>query len=88
MNPLLTDSITLLFLLSCKPDVMMKRDSVWRVLGCDHQNAVDAAAPLIQRAWIQRHLQGDRQNTIGHTITDAGITAARSITDRTNQAGF
>jgi len=86
MSPLLSDSLTILFMLAAKPDVMIKRDSVWRALGSDHQTAVNAAAPLIERAWIHRHLQGNRSMTMGYTITDAGQLAARTITERINHS--
>lgn len=86
MNPLTTDSLTLLFVLVAKPDVMIKPDYARRVLGTDHQSQVDAADPLLDRGWIHRHLQANRSMTMGYSLTDAGLLASVTIRDLTNQS--
>ncbi len=80
MSPITSDSLSLLFVLAAKPDDVLKRDSAKRLLGADYQCSVDAAAPLLERQWINRHLEASRSMTTGFSITDAGLAASREIT--------
>lgn len=81
MSPLTSDSLSLLFVLAAKPDTVLKRDSAKRLLGADYQCSVDASTPLLDRQWINRHLEANRSMTTGFSITDAGLAASRKITE-------
>ena len=81
MSPITSDSLSLLIVLAAKPDTILKRDSAKRLLGADYQCSVDASVPLIERQWINRHLEANRSMTTGFSITDTGLAASRKITE-------
>ncbi len=86
MSPITSDSLSILFVLAAQPDIILKRDSAKRLLGQDYQCSVDAAAPLLERQWINRHLEANRSMTSGFSITDAGLAASRTITETISSA--
>lgn len=87
MDPITTDSLSILTLLAAKPaDYLLKPDVIRRILDVSQKEVAQFAQPLIQRRWINRHLLAQRSMTLGYSLTPEGRTTAAQLAASLNTA--
>ena len=75
MTPLTTDTLCCLYCLAVRPpDTCLKYAQIETLLAIDRLGVRPAMQPLIDRQWVTGTAK------IGYTLTDAGRSAAQSIT--------